>query len=348
MELSFVNELPIMVQYLVFILSFALGAFALIGFCNIFIDNATLIAKKFRIPSLIIGLTIVAMGTSIPELAVSVSDSFQSLNSGTSANIAVGNVVGSNISNILLVLSMGCMFVPIIIKGDNKKEVYILLFITSIFTLFAFMFGQGNVFGSYSITRWEALILVILIGAYLFYIISSSRDKLAETPQEVNQGKIKIGKPIMYVALAIFGIAFGGELAVYGAKGIALNLAGSFNVDANMAETLVGLTIVAVGTSLPELVTTFIASKKGENEIALGNVMGSNIFNIIFVLGISGVVTPLGISSYVLIDVLVMLGVTILFFICSLFGKLTRKHSFIFISIYFLYLIYLILRTILM
>ncbi|MBR3890728.1 MAG: calcium/sodium antiporter [Bacilli bacterium] len=348
MDLAFVNGLPVVLQYLVFIASFALGAFALIGFCNLFIDNATLIARKFKIPSLIIGLTIVAMGTSIPELAVSVSDSIQELNSGGIANIAVGNVVGSNISNILLVISMGCFFAPIIINKENKKELYILLFITSLFTVFAFMFGQGAIFSNFAITRWEALILTMLIIFYLSYIILTSKEKIKNSKKEEEKiKKIKIFKPFVYVILAICGIAFGGELAVYGAKGIALNIASSLNVDSNLAETLVALTIVAVGTSLPELVTTFIASKKGENDIALGNVIGSNIFNIIFVLGISGMVIPLGVSSTVLIDILVMLGVTILFFILSMFGKFNRKHSYIFIGIYLTYLVYLILRTVL-
>ena len=348
MDLAFVNGLPAVVQYLVFIASFALGAFALIGFCNLFIDNATLIARKFKIPSLIIGLTIVAMGTSIPELAVSISDSIQELNSGGIANIAVGNVVGSNISNILLVISMGCFFAPIIINKENKKELYILLFITSLFTVFAFMFGQGAIFSNFAITRWEALILAMLIIFYLSYIILTSKEKIKNSKKEEEKiKKIKIFKPFVYVILAICGIAFGGELAVYGAKGIALNIASSLNVDSNLAQTLVALTIVAVGTSLPELVTTFIASKKGENDIALGNVIGSNIFNIIFVLGISGMVIPLGVSSTVLIDILVMLGVTILFFILSMFGKFNRKHSYIFIGIYLTYLVYLILRTVL-
>lgn len=349
MDLSFVYELPVWSQYIVFLLSFAIGAFALIGFCNLFIDNATLIAKKFRIPSLIIGLTIVAMGTSVPELAVSISDSIQSLNTSTASNIAVGNVVGSNISNILIVLSFGCMFAPIAIKKDNKVEIYILLFVSVLLTLFAFLFGTGSILGNNALLRWESLIFVILIFVYLSYIILSSKEKIKNTKKEEKElDKIKIFKPMVYVILAIIGIAMGGETVVYGAKGFALNVANSLSIDSNMAETLVGLTIVAVGTSLPELVTTFIASKKGENELALGNVLGSNIFNIIFVLGISGVVVPLGIASAVLVDVLVMLGVTILFFIFTLFGKLNRKHSIIFLSIYALYLIYLILRTVLL
>ena len=348
MDLSFVYDLPVWSQYIVFLLSFAIGAFALIGFCNLFIDNATLIAKKFKIPSLIIGLTIVAMGTSVPELAVSISDSIQSLTEGSASNIAVGNVVGSNISNILIVLSLGCMFAPIIIKKENKTEIYILMGVTTLLTIFSFLFGYNSILGNNALLRWESLILVILIFAYLTYIILSSKEKIKNTKKEEKElDKIKIFKPMVYAILAIIGIAMGGETVVYGAKGFALNVATSLSIDANMAETLVGLTIVAVGTSLPELVTTFIASKKGENELALGNVIGSNIFNIIFVLGISGVVVPLGISSAVLIDVLVMLGVTILFFVFTLFGKLTRKHSIIFLSIYAGYLIYLILRTVL-
>jgi len=142
-------------------------------------------------------------------------------------------------------------------------------------------------------------------------------------------------------------IAIGGELVVEGARGVSMNLSSVFGLDKDMAETLVGLTVVAIGTSLPELVTTLIASKKKQNEMAIGNVIGSNIFNIIFVLGISGVVAPLTISSYAIVDLFVVLFSTLLVFIFVLKGKLSKKHSITLLTIYGLYLLYLVLRTIL-
>ena len=185
MDLEFVYDLPNFVQYLIFIIAFVIGAVALIGFCNIFIDNASLIAKKFRIPPLLVGLTIVAMGTSIPEIAVSISDSIQVLNNGGGySNIALGNVVGSNIANILLVISLGALFTPIIVKKETKKELYILLGVTSILVAFSLLFGQSSILGSHVLKRWESIILLGLAFAYICYIIASSKEVIKNSKKE--------------------------------------------------------------------------------------------------------------------------------------------------------------------
>ena len=344
MNFCFVSGLGAPLQIIIFIISLALGAFCLVKFCDIFLDSSSTIAKKFKISPLIIGLTIVAIGTSFPEFAVSVSDSIAVAMNGGNANIAFSNVVGSNVSNLLLVLSFSCLFAPVFIKKESKRDYIVLMLITFLLTLFAFLFGSNE------IKRWESIILVILIFFYFAYIIINvKRDNKEELKQEEKEStqNIKMLKPIVLVLLSVAGIALGGELVVYGAKGIALNISDALSIDRNIAETLIGLTIVAVGTSLPELVTTIIASKKGENDMALGNVIGSNIFNIIFVLGISGVIAPFSIASYMNVDLFVLVAATLLVFVFVIKGKLTRKHSIVLISVYALYLIYLILRTIL-
>lgn len=331
-------EIPLFWQIIVFIFSLVLGAVCLVKFCSVFLDSSSVIAQRFNISPLVIGLTIVAIGTSLPEFAVSVVDSISSLRDGGNASVGFSNVVGSNISNLLLILSCAGIFSPLIIKKKNIKDYLVLIGITSLLSLFVLLFGNKV------ILRWESIILVVLIIFYLIYIVKSSvksRDVLVEKVEG------NLLKAILLIIVSIVAIALGGELVVYGAKGIALNVSHSLSVNEDMAESLVGLTIVAVGTSLPELVATVIASKRGENEMALGNVIGSNIFNIIFVLGVSGIIAPFSVASYMLIDLGVMIAATFVVFgfVCK--GKISKKNSFVLLGMYFIYLIYLIMRTIL-
>jgi len=335
---NFVNNLRAPFQIIIYLLVFIIGAFCLIRCCNIFLDNTGVVAKKFKIPKIIIGLTIVAIGTSIPELSVSLSDAFASARDGSSSNIGFSNVVGSNISNLLLVLSFGSLFSPIIIKNKNKKDFGVMFFVTLVLTSFALWFGNDK-----EILRWEAIILSSFIIFYVLYIIFSVKGDIVDEG-DVNKDNIKLFVPVLLILVCIIGIAIGGELVVYGAKGISLNISNLLSIDKDMAESLVGLTVVGVGTSLPELVTTIISAKKGENEIALGNVIGSNIFNVIFVVGLSGTIAPFTISSYMIIDLFILIFVTglVMFFVCR--GKLSRKHSYLFLSLYLMYLVYLIIR----
>ena len=159
-------------QIAIFVVGLALGTFCLVKFCDFFVDSASVIAKKLKISPLIIGLTIVAMGTSLPELAVSVSDSVSNIASGTHANVAIGNVIGSNIANILLVLGFSVVFTPIVVKkGVCKRELPILLGVTVLTVLFVCLFGMTSVTGDFAITRWEGIILVVLIIAYITYLV---------------------------------------------------------------------------------------------------------------------------------------------------------------------------------
>ena len=320
------------------------GVFFLVKFCDLFVGASSSIAKKLHIAPMIIGLTVVAMGTSCPELAVSVSDSIACLNNGGNANVAIGNVVGSNICNILLVLGLSIVFTPIFVKKSSlKKEFPFLLGISLL--LVCFVLISGAVTGTYEISRWMGIVFVVLMIAYIIFLVIDAKRNPTEDNNEEEIKDMKMWKAILFVVVGALGIACGGEFVVFGAKGLAVTGATAMGIDSDLAESLVGLTIVAVGTSLPELVTSVVAAKKGENDIALGNVVGSNIFNILFVLGISATVNPLTTGSQIIVDLIVMMSVTVLLFGFALTKKLNKKMGFIFVGIYVLYLTYLILRT---
>ncbi len=338
------NDWPVALAYLLFFALLVLGVFCLVKFCDIFVGAASNIAVKMHISPMIVGLTVVAMGTSCPELAVSVSDSIACLNEGGNANVAIGNVVGSNICNILLVLGLSIVFTPIIVKKSSlKKEFPFLIAVSLLLVLFVII--SGLVTNTYQVARWMGIVFVVLIIAYVtFLVIDAKRNPVEDNGEEIKD--MKMWKAILFVIIGALGIACGGEFVVFGAKGLAVTGATAMGINHDLAESLVGLTIVAVGTSLPELVTSVVAAKKGENDIALGNVIGSNIFNILFVLGISAVVNPLTTGNQIIVDLIVMMSVTLLLFGFALTKKLNKKMGFIFIAIYVLYLTYLILRTV--
>ncbi len=346
---DFVLKWPLWAQLASYVVGLALGIYCLVQFCNFFVDASSAIAQKLKISPLIIGLTIVAMGTSLPELAVSASDSVQTLLDGGHANVAIGNVVGSNICNLLLVMGFSVVFTPIVVKKSTlKREFPILLGVSAVAVLFTCLFGLNSAVSKtdIAITRWEAIILVVLMIAYIVYLVISAKKHPEEISIEQEQiNDMPWWKAILLVIVGAAGIIAGGELVVFGAKGLALEGANAMHLNHDLAESLVGLTIVAVGTSLPELVTSTIAAKKGQNEIALGNVIGSNIFNTLFVLGIAGTINPLTSGGQILLDVAIMMAVTILVFCLALKGKLNRTDGIILIVTYVVYLAYLILRT---
>lgn len=355
MILTFVDSWPIYLQSIAFVVGLIVGTICLVKFCDIFVGSASTIAKKLHISELIIGLTVVAIGTSCPELAVSVSDSISSLLENSNANVAIGNVIGSNICNLLLVLGFSAVFTPIVVKKSVcKREYPFLLIISALLVLFVILFGTGSsITGNYAILRWEAIILVVLMFVYIWFLIHNAKkhpDEQLNTEEEKlteeKEKDMKLWKAIILVIVGAAGIVFGGEAVVFGAKGLALQVSDAAHLDHDLAESLVGLTIVAVGTSLPELVTSVVAAKKGQNELALGNVIGSNIFNILFVLGIAGTVNPLTTGSQVIIDAVVMMVATIVVFIFALTGKIKRSGGIALLCMYGAYLAYLIVRTI--
>ena len=310
-----------------------IGFFFLIKGADLFVDGAASIARKFNIPSMIIGLTIVAMGTSAPEAAVSITSSLSGQN-----DMSVANVVGSNFFNILVVLGVSALISKLPVqKNTIKKDTPFLLIVSGLLLVFGI---------NKYISRIEGLILLIVFVYFLYSTVkmaksatnldSSSDNEIALAESDTTT-QTPILKTVILSVIGILGIVIGGDMVVDSATSIATLL--------GMSANLVGLTIVAIGTSLPEFVTSIVAIKKGETEIAIGNVIGSNIFNILLVLGLATFISPITISTLALIDIIFMLCITILLY---LFMKkdysLVKKHGIILVGIYIVYMSYTIIR----
>ena len=310
-----------------------IGFFFLIKGADLFVDGAASIARKFNIPSMIIGLTIVAMGTSAPEAAVSITSSLSGQN-----DMSVANVVGSNFFNILVVLGVSSLISKLPVqKNTIKKDTPFLLIVSGLLLVFGI---------NKYISRIEGLILLIVFVYFLYSTVkmaksatnldSSSDNEIALAESDTTT-QTPILKTVILSVIGILGIVIGGDMVVDSATSIAT----LFGMSAN----LVGLTIVAIGTSLPEFVTSIVAIKKGETEIAIGNVIGSNIFNILLVLGLATFISPITISTLALIDIIFMLCITIVLY---LFMKkdysLVKKHGIILVGIYIVYMSYTIIR----
>ena len=310
-----------------------IGFFFLIKGADLFVEGAASIARKFNIPSMIIGLTIVAMGTSAPEAAVSITSSLSGQN-----DMSVANVVGSNFFNILVVLGVSSLISKLPVqKNTIKKDTPFLLIVSGLLLVFGI---------NKYISRIEGLILLIVFVYFLYSTVkmaksatnldSSSDNEIALAESDTTT-QTPILKTVILSVIGILGIVIGGDMVVDSATSIAT----LFGMSAN----LVGLTIVAIGTSLPEFVTSIVAIKKGETEIAIGNVIGSNIFNILLVLGLATFISPITISTLALIDIIFMLCITILLY---LFMKkdysLLKKHGIILVGIYIVYMSYTIIR----
>ena len=303
-----------------------LGMFLLIKGADFFVDGASSIAKKLKIPALVIGLTLVSMGTSAPEASVSISSSFAG-----ASDASLSNIIGSNMFNLLVVLGASLLFTRISVsKSTLKVDFPFLIGITVLLALFCYLISP-NV-----IETWEGIILLILFIGYLVFIVLRAKKSGEEVEEDTKN--MSWLKSIVLSILGLAGIIFGGRWVVDGAGVVATSL--------NMEPTLVGLTIYAIGTSLPELVTSVVAAKKGENEIAVGNVVGSGIFNILFVLGLSSTILPLAITENVIIDFVFNILVTVLFIIFCLKKKeLGKKHGFVLLGLYVVYFVYILLRN---
>ena len=310
-----------------------IGFFLLIKGADIFVDGASSIAKKIGIPSVIVGLTIVSLGTSAPELAVSLISSFNGNN-----GIAVGNVLGSNLFNTLVVLGGTAIVAPLLIKKSTIKRDYIATLVVTILTCFL-IFGLVPK-SENMLSRISGIILLVVCIAYMFILVKAAKKDSVK--DEENTSEIKMSKNILLSLIGVVGIVFGGNLVVDSATNIAYAL--------GMSEKLVGLTIVAVGTSLPELVTSIVAALKGENDIALGNVLGSNIFNLVLILGASATISPITVSGVMLIDFIILIAVTLFIGALIFFNKkednrLGRLEGIILVGIYVAYLAYIIMRN---
>ena len=307
-----------------------IGLILLIKCADLFVDGCSNVAKALGIPSLIIGLTIVAFGTSAPEAAVSVTASIKGMN-----DISLGNVVGSNICNLLLVLGIsglgGCLTAKRkIITRDFVYAIFssIVMFILS----FTFFIGKTKT-STGVIDRVDGLILLCFLGIYLYALIG---DAVKSARAKEEKGEFSF-KDIIYILIGITGIVLGGQLVVNSATDIAEML--------NVSQNVIALTIVAIGTSLPELVTSAIAARKGESDIAIGNVVGSNIFNIFFILGLSATISPITYGFESFIDIIIMLVSSVMVYILTLKNfRIGNKKGLILLGTYALYMIYILMR----
>ncbi len=311
-------------NYILLILGFVL----LVKCADIFVDGSSNLAKALKVPTLIIGLTIVAFGTSAPEAAVSVTSSLKGQN-----DMALGNVVGSNICNILLVLGVSALFNPLKAKKQIilKDFLFCLLSYLVLFVMVAGPFFMKEGFGVLS--RSDGLVLLCFLAVYLYsLILNINRNDM----KKVEERKFSI-KDIICIIVGIVGIILGGNLVVNSATKIA--------ADFGVSESLIALTVVAIGTSLPELVTSVVAAKKGETDIAIGNVIGSCIFNICFILGMSGSIKSIVIGFDSIIDILFMGLSGLIVYLFSIKNKrIGAFKGLIMIGMYVLYTIYIIAR----
>lgn len=261
--------------YILFVIGFVL----LIKGADFLVEGASSIAKRNRIPEIVIGLTIVSFGTSMPELIVNLLASFDG-----SSELAIGNVLGSNIANVLLILGVAALIKPLPIhKSIYFTELPISLFATVLLGFLANADLFVDVKGL-TLSRYDGTILLFFFGLFMtyIYVVAQSKDEIDEADQT---NMLPRTKSILYIIGGSIGLFIGGKWVVDGAFEIALFF--------GLSETFIGLTVVAVGTSLPELVTSAVAARKGQSDMAVGNVVGSNIFNILWILGISSIIRPL-------------------------------------------------------
>ncbi len=316
----------IFVSLLKLIIGFAL----LVKGADIFVDGASSVAKKMRIPAFVIGLTIVAFGTSAPELAVSITAAMKGSN-----DIAIGNVVGSNIFNTLVVLGASAAITPIVVeKGMIKKDYPLSIFaavLLGILSLDTILFKKAEM----SLGRMDGVILLIAFAGFMYMTVKAGLENRTEEEEE---GKaMSLVKALIFIVLGLAGIVIGGDVSVEAAKEIARAF--------GLSEALIGLTIVACGTSLPELVTSVIAARKGESDIAVGNVIGSNIFNIFLILGASSTILPMTISNTYLYDMIMLMAVMVLTYLpIAKTKKVTRGMGITMVLVYVAYTVYLIMR----
>ncbi|WP_404448966.1 calcium/sodium antiporter [Sutcliffiella horikoshii] len=315
--------------YLLLVVGFAL----LIKGADWFVDGASSIAKILRISPLLIGLTIVAFGTSSPEATVSILAALDG-----SAEVSLGNVIGSNIFNITLVVGLTALLNPLKVESETiRKEIpFTLLGSAVLLVLISDIALQG--FSENLLTRSDGLIFLLIFAVFMYYIFEVARNNRDKIPVEETSEKATWGKNIFRAIIGLAAIIFGGELVVRNSTEIAVSL--------GMSETLVGLTIVAIGTSLPELVTSIMAAIKKQSEIALGNIVGSNIFNILFVLGTSSLITPLPVNSKIFVDIGLLVGLTVILLVFSRTNFRIGKIEGTFLAVaYILYLVFIIIRN---
>lgn len=307
------------ITFLLLIIGFVL----LVKGSDVFVDGSVSVAKLLRVPAVIIGLTIVSMGTSAPEAAVSITAGIKGSN-----EIAISNLVGSNVFNMLCVAGVSALITPFVVdKTVLKRDFPVSIAVMALAVLMAFTGSE--------VTRVEGIIFLVIFVGYIAYLVRNAIKNREKSNN--NERPMPALKSVLFIVVGLVAIICGGQLVVESAKAIAKAF--------GMSETLIGVTIVAIGTSLPELVTSIVAAYKGQSEIAIGNVVGSNIFNITFILGLSSAFTPIAVVNEAMIDNMIMIAVNAIGFVFCLTGKkLNRIEGAVMIGMYVLYTVYLLMR----
>mgnify|MGYP004622235755 FL=1 len=332
---NIINGLPIAAVILLLAVGFAF----LVKGADFFVEGSSSIAKKLKVPPIIIGLTIVAMGTSLPETAVSVTASLVQNN-----ELAVSNVVGSNIFNLMFVIGVCSILTPIMVQKATVVRDIPLSLVCALLLLVLGISGLGDKAGM-TLGHADGIIFPIVFAGYIFTMVRSAmKARAAGQKVEIegveecdNMKELSYGKSILFLIVGAAAIAFGGDLTVDTASRIAIEL--------GMSQTLVGLTIVSIGTSLPELVTSVVAARKNEVDMAVGNAVGSNIFNILMVLGISSAISPVALIRENLIDIVLLMVFSVMVWIfAGTRKKIERKEGIIMVVVYLVYCAYIIAR----
>ena len=332
---NIINGLPIAAVILLLSVGFAF----LVKGADFFVEGSSSIAKKLKVPPIIIGLTIVAMGTSLPETAVSVTASLVQNN-----ELAVSNVVGSNIFNLMFVIGVCSILTSIMVQKATVVRDIPLSLGCALFLLVLGISGLGDKAGM-TLGHADGVIFLIVFAGYIFTMVRSAmKARAAGQKVEIegveecdNMKELSYGKSILFLIVGAAAIAFGGDLTVDTASRIAIEL--------GMSQTLVGLTIVSIGTSLPELVTSVVAARKNEVDMAVGNAVGSNIFNILMVLGISSAISPVALIRENIIDIVLLMVFSVMVWIfAGTRKKIERKEGIIMVVVYLVYCAYIIAR----
>lgn len=303
-----------------------IGFVLLIKGADFFVEGSSSVAKLLRVPAVIIGLTIVAFGTSAPELAVSISASLAGSN-----DIAVGNVIGSNIFNLLVVVGACGMIMPMAIDKAILFGDYLFSILAAAVMLALFLFDQN-------LSRLDGMILLLLFAWFLYKMVRNTLASRAASGMDENDVEV-MGpvKSVIFILGGLAAIVTGGNLVVDSASAIASSF--------GLSQTLIGLTVVAFGTSLPELVTSIVASRKGENGLALGNVIGSNIFNILFVLAASAAISPMKVDVLSVFDgIFLIISSGVAWFLAKSRFEVNRREGLIMVLMYAAYTVYIIVR----
>ncbi len=321
---NFINSAPLVLVMVLLVIGFVF----LVKGADFFVEGSSSVAKRFNVPSLIIGLTIVAMGTSLPETAVSVTASLADNNA-----LAVSNAIGSNIFNLMVVIGFCAVMTPVAVDKQTLKRDFPFSVLCAVLLLALGFIGMelGHVDGA---------ILLVLFAAYIIVLVRIAlkhKNSGVAVEEEEEIKLLSMPRSLIYIVLGGAAIAVGGDMVVDSASRIA--------IDFGMSQTLVGLTIVSIGTSLPELVTSIVAARKNEVDMALGNAIGSNVFNFLMVLGIASAISPIAFITENIIDIIILIVFSIVVWIMAWTKtKLNKGEGFIMLSLYIAYAVYIFVR----